>query len=45
MKIAQDIAKKIVKSFIKHGDPLPPETKRARKQAKKEVKIPVAVSI
>lgn len=45
MEIAQDVAKKIVESCIEHGDPLPFETKRARKQAKQEVKIPIAVSI
>ena len=45
MEIAQDVAKKIVESCIEHGDPLPFGTKRARKQAKQEVKIPVAVSL
>jgi len=45
MEIAQDVAKKIVESCIEHGDPLPFQAKRARKQIKQEVKIPIAVSI
>ncbi|OGD28517.1 MAG: antitoxin HicB [Candidatus Aminicenantes bacterium RBG_13_63_10] len=45
MEIAQDVAKKIVESCIERGDPLPFGIKRARKQVKQEVKIPIAVSI
>jgi len=45
MEIAQDVAKKIVESCIEHGDPLPFEVKRPKKQVKQEVKIPIAVSI
>jgi predicted RNase H-like HicB family nuclease len=45
MEIAQDVAKKIIESCIEHGDPLPFEIKHAKKQAKQEVKIPIAVSI
>jgi len=45
MKIAQDVAKKIIESCLEHGDPLPFEVKSKRKPAKQEVKIPVAVSL
>jgi tetratricopeptide (TPR) repeat protein len=44
-KALKDVAKKIVESCIEHGDPLPFQAKRARKQIKQEVKIPIAVSI
>jgi len=45
MKIAQDVAKKIIESCIERGDPLPFEVKSRRKPTKQEVKIPVAVSL
>ena len=44
MEIAQDVAKKIIESYIEHGDPLPFDLKSLKKQAKHELKIPVAIS-
>lgn len=44
MEIAQDVAKKIIESYIEHGDPLPFDLKPSKKQAKHELKIPVAIS-
>ena len=44
MEIAQDVAKKLLESYVEHGDPLPgnmvPSTRRI-----KNVKIPVSVMV
>lgn len=45
MEIAQDVAKKIIESYIEHGDPLPSELKTSEKPAKHELKIPIAISL
>jgi len=45
MEIAQDVAKKIIESYIEHNDPLPFDLKSTKKPSKQEVKIPVAVSL
>lgn len=45
MEIAQDVAKKIIESYIEHGDPLPFDLNSSKKPSKHELKIPVAVSI
>ncbi len=46
MEIAQDVARKLVESYIEHGDPLPPRIRAALKQARRKavVKIPVGLS-
>ncbi|MBX3059916.1 MAG: type II toxin-antitoxin system HicB family antitoxin [Anaerolineae bacterium] len=46
MEIAQDIARKLVESYLEHGDPLPPKIAEALKQQRvrrSTVKVPVAV--
>ena len=45
MEIAQDVAKKIIESYIEHGDPLPFDIKSSKKPSKQELKIPIAVSL
>ena len=44
MEIAQDVARKLIESYIEHGDPLPSEVKRKEK-AVEILKIPVGVSV
>jgi antitoxin HicB len=44
MEIAQDVAKKLIESYIEHGDPLPAEMVPASKIVE-DVKIPVAVTV
>ncbi len=43
MEIAQDVARKIIDSYIEHGDPLPPEMAPASRTVR-NIKIPVAVT-
>lgn len=43
MEIAQDVARKLIESYIEHGDPLPAETTPAANVIK-NIKIPVAVT-
>ncbi len=43
MEIAQDVARKIIESYIEHGDPLPPEMAPASRTVR-NIKIPVTVS-
>ena len=46
LEIAQDVARKLVESYIEHGDPLPPRIRAALKRShlKSVVKIPVGLS-
>jgi antitoxin HicB len=46
MEIAQDVARKLVESYVEHGDPLPPMIKAALKAAQRKaiVKIPIGLS-
>ena len=39
MEIAQDVAKEIVESCIEHGDPLPFDLKRSKKQVKQDATL------
>ena len=44
MEIAQDVARKLVESYLEHGDPLPPKISEAlkRQQVRRStVKIPI----
>jgi predicted RNase H-like HicB family nuclease len=41
-EIAQDVARKLIESYIEHGDPLPPKL-RAVNQAKLGLDIPVSI--
>lgn len=43
MEIAQDVARKIIESYIEHGDPLPLEMAPASGTVR-NIKIPVAVT-
>ena len=46
MEIAQDVARKLVESYIEHGDPFPPKVRAALKQSPRKavVKIPIGLS-
>jgi len=43
LEIARDVARKLIESYIEHGDPLPASTKSKRsKRFVHDLKIPVA---
>ena len=44
MEIAQDVARKLIESFIELGDPLPEDIVRSARVVR-NIKIPVAVSV
>ena len=44
MEIAQDVARKLIESYIEHSDPLPVEFEPTRKIIR-ELKIPVSVTV
>jgi predicted RNase H-like HicB family nuclease len=44
MEIAQDVARKLVESYIEHGDPLPVNLLPSTKMIK-NVKIPISVTV
>jgi len=44
MEIAQDVARKLVESYIEHGDPLPGHLLPSTKMIK-NVKIPISVTV
>ena len=44
MEIAQDVARKLIDSYIEYGDPLPEEIVPARRIVR-NIKIPVAVTV
>jgi predicted RNase H-like HicB family nuclease len=43
LEIAQDVTRKLIESYIEHGDELPPQWRRHRPE-KLEIDIPVGVS-
>lgn len=43
LEIAQDVTRKLIESYIEHGDELPPQLRRHR-PAKFEIEIPVGVT-
>ena len=46
MEIAQDVARKLVESYIEHGDPLPEALRKNRvDNATIEAKVPVSIAI
>jgi len=46
MEIAQDVAQKIVESYLEHGDPIPEALKAARADnVAVEAKIPVSMTV
>ena len=46
MEIVQDVARKLVESYVEHGDPLPTKVRAAVKRARRHtvLKIPVGFS-
>jgi len=46
MEIAQDVARKLVESYIEHGDPLPAGIRAAMRQARRKavVRLPIGLS-
>jgi antitoxin HicB len=47
MEIAQDVARKLIESYLEHGDPLPPKVMTALKQRHRKTmaKIPVGIAL
>ncbi len=47
MEIAQDVARKLIESYLEHGDPLPPKLAEGlrRKRRRTALKIPVGVAM
>lgn len=43
IEIAQDVARKLVESYIEHGDPLPPALSTAS-PSEVDVRIPITIS-
>jgi antitoxin HicB len=43
LEIAQDVARKLVESYLEHGDPLPPDL-QARPEASGDLSIPVTIA-
>jgi predicted RNase H-like HicB family nuclease len=45
MEIAQDVARKLIESYVDHNDPLPPKIAQAlkRRARKESVKLPIAL--
>jgi antitoxin HicB len=44
MEIAQDVARKLIESYIEHGDPLPAKMAPAARVIR-NIKIPVAITV
>ena len=44
MEIAQDVARKLIESYIEHGDPLPDRMAPAARIVR-NIKIPVAITV
>lgn len=45
MEIAQDVARKLIESFLEHGDPLPNRVRIALKQARTKAKVKIPIGI
>lgn len=45
MEIAQDVARKLIESYVEHNDPLPPKIAAAlkRRRRKETVRLPIGV--
>ncbi len=46
MEIAQDVARKLIESYMEHGDRLPPKVRAAlkRQRHKTTIKVPVGIA-
>jgi len=45
MEIAQDVARKLIESYLEHGDPLPPRIAAALEQPRRRIRIKIPVGI
>jgi predicted RNase H-like HicB family nuclease len=47
LEIAQDVARKLIESYLKHGDPLPPKIAAMLNQPQRgtRIRIPVAIAL
>ena len=45
IEIAQDVARKLVESYVEHGDPLPPKVRAALKKAQRKATINISVGV
>jgi predicted RNase H-like HicB family nuclease len=43
LEIAQDVARKLIESYIEHGDELPPALRAAASSSEADLRIPVTV--
>ncbi len=45
IEIAQDVARKLIESYIEHGDPLPPKVATALRQPQRRTKMKIPVGV
>lgn len=45
VEIAQDVARKLIESYVEHGDPLPPAISQAVRQSPRRTKTKIAVGL
>ncbi|MCX7792585.1 MAG: type II toxin-antitoxin system HicB family antitoxin [Chloroflexaceae bacterium] len=45
VEIAQDVARKLIESYVEHGDPLPPGIRQAVRQSQRRTKTKIAVGL
>lgn len=45
VEIAQDVARKLIESYIEHGDPLPPKIAAAVRQPRQRTRLKIPVGI
>jgi len=46
LEIAQDVARKLIESYLEHGDPLPPKIRNAlKRQSRRKATATIAVGI
>lgn len=45
MEIAQDVARKLIESYLEHGDPLPPRIAAMLTQPQRRTKVKIPVGI
>jgi len=43
LEIAQDVARKLIESYLEHGDPLPPKVAAALRQTQRRTRIRIPV--
>ena len=45
VEIAQDVARKLIESYVEHGDPLPPKIAQAIRQPQRRTKTKIPVGL